>query len=42
MVTSDQFVGLHGQMNEIVKRVGNGSLEPELVRRCLQTTMSAS
>jgi hypothetical protein len=37
MVTTDQFVGLHAQMNEIVKRVGNGSLEPDLVKRSLQT-----
>lgn len=36
MTTIDQFVGLHSQMNEIVKRVGNGSLDAEQVKDSLQ------
>lgn len=36
MTTIEQFVGLHAQMNEIMKRVGNGSLDPTAVKRALQ------
>jgi hypothetical protein len=36
MATTEQFVGLHAQMNEIMKRIGNDSLEPGAVKRALQ------
>ena len=36
MTTTEQFVGLHAQMNEIVKRVGNGSLDAEQVKDAFQ------
>lgn len=36
MATIEEFVGLHSQMNEIVKRVGNESLDPYHVKRALQ------
>ncbi len=39
MTSIDQFVGLHAQMNELMKRVGNGSLDVERVKRGLQGIM---
>ena len=36
MTTVDQLIGLHAQMNEVFKRVGNGSLDPTAVKRALQ------
>lgn len=35
-VSAQQFVGLHTQMNEIIRRVGNGSLDFSAVKRSLQ------
>lgn len=36
MVTPDQLAGLVAQFNEIIKRVVNGSLKPNVVKRALQ------
>lgn len=36
MTTIEQLVGITAQQNEIVKRVGNGSLDPAAVKRVLQ------
>lgn len=36
MTTIEQLAGITSQHNEIVKRVGNGSLDPIAVRRALQ------
>lgn len=36
MTTIDKLVGITAQHNEIVKRVGNGSLDPTAVKRALQ------
>lgn len=36
MTSIDKLVGITAQHNEIVKRVGNGSLQPDDVRRALQ------
>ena len=36
MTTIEQLVGIASQHNEIVKRVGNGSLDPAAVKRALQ------
>lgn len=36
MTTIQQLVGITAQHNEIVKRVGNGSLDPTSVKRALQ------
>lgn len=36
MTTIDQLVGITGQCGELVKRVGNGSLDPTTVKRALQ------
>lgn len=36
MTTIEQLVGISAQQNEIVKRVGNGSLDPAAVKRALQ------
>lgn len=36
MTTINQLVGITGQYNEIVKRVGNGSLDPAAVKRAFQ------
>ena len=36
MTTIEQLAGITSQHNEIVKRVGNGSLDPTAVKRALQ------
>ena len=36
MTTIEQLAGITSQHNEIVKRVGNGSLDPVAVKRALQ------
>lgn len=36
MTTIEQLAGITAQRNEIVKRVGNGSLDPVAVKRALQ------
>ena len=36
MATIEQLVGIIGQQNEIVVRIGNGSLDPPAVKRALQ------
>ncbi len=36
MATTKQLVGITSQHNEIVKRVGNGSLDPTVVKQALQ------
>lgn len=36
MTTTEKLVGITAQHNEIVKRVGNGSLDTDLVRKALQ------
>ena len=36
MTTIEQLAGITGQYNEIVKRVGSGSLDPAAVKRALQ------
>ena len=36
MTTIEQLAGITAQHNEIVKRVGNGSLDPVAVKRALQ------
>lgn len=36
MTTIDKLIGITAQHNEIVKRVGNGSLDPDNVRKALQ------
>jgi hypothetical protein len=36
MITTEKLVGITAQHNEIVKRVGNGSLDPDNVRKALQ------
>ena len=36
MTTIEQLTGITSQYNEIVKRVGNGSLDPTAVKRALQ------
>lgn len=36
MVSSNELIGINRQHTEIFKRVGNGSLDPSVVRRALQ------
>lgn len=36
MTTTEKLIGITAQHNEIVKRVGNGSLDPDSVRKALQ------